>query len=65
MLKLGRKADGQKYAAEDLADIELETVKKMIEEQVPNAFSKKTPAKKAAKKKTAVKKTVKKAAKKK
>jgi DNA topoisomerase-1 len=70
MLKLGRKADGQKYAAEDLADIELETVKKMIEEQVPNAFSKKTPAKKAAAKKTAakktaVKKTVKKAAKKK
>lgn len=65
MLKLGRKADGQKYAAEDLAEIELETVKKMIEEQVPNAFSKKAAAKKTAVKKTAKKTAVKKAAKKK
>ncbi|MBC8034493.1 MAG: DNA topoisomerase I, partial [Chitinophagaceae bacterium] len=52
MLKLGKKADGTKYAAEDLADVELEYVKKMIEVQVPNAFAKKTKvaAKKAASK---------------
>ncbi len=55
MLKLGRKADGTKYEAADLAEIDLELIKKMIEEQVPNAFAKKTkaPAKKAAVKKTA------------
>ncbi|MCA6455886.1 MAG: DNA topoisomerase I, partial [Chitinophagaceae bacterium] len=58
MLKLGRKADSGKYTAEDLAGIELEEVKKMIEAQVPNAFAKKGAAKKTATK------TVKKAAKK-
>jgi len=58
MLKMGRKADGGKYTAEELADIDVEEVKKMIVEQVPNAFSKKTkaPAKKAATSKTTVKK---------
>lgn len=63
MLKLGRKADGAKYEAEDLAEIDLELIKKMIGEQVPNAFAKKTkaPAKKAAAKKT-VTKTAKKTA---
>ncbi|MDE3251860.1 MAG: type I DNA topoisomerase [Bacteroidota bacterium] len=57
MLKLGRKADGSKYEAADLAEIDLEIIKKMIGEQVPNAFAKKTkaPAKKAAVKKTATK----------
>lgn len=73
MLKLGRKADNSKYTAEELAGIDLEEVKKMIEEQVPNAFAKKLKAaakktatpKKAAAKKTAARKTVKKAAKKK
>ncbi|MFW2476925.1 MAG: type I DNA topoisomerase [Sediminibacterium sp.] len=58
MLKMGRKADGTKYTAEELAEVDLEDIKKMIEEQVPNAFAKKTkapaakkaPAKKAAKK---------------
>ena len=71
MLKLGRKADTNKYTPEELAEIDIEVIKKMIEEQVPNAFAKKTkaapkkPATKAAKK-TAVKKAaVKKAAKKK
>ncbi|HVK48101.1 MAG TPA: hypothetical protein VM488_09660, partial [Pseudobacter sp.] len=64
MLKLGKKADDSKYTAEEAATISLEDVKKMIEAQVPNAFSK--PAKKAATKKSATKKAApKKAAKKK
>jgi len=54
MLKLGKKADGTKYAAEDLANVELDEVKKMIEAQLPNAFNSK--AKKAAPKKAAAKK---------
>lgn len=53
MLKLGKKADGTKYASEDLADISLDDVKKMIEEQVPNAFAKKTKAAKTPAKKKA------------
>ena len=58
MLKMGRKADGGKFTAEELADVDIELIKKMIEEQVPNAFSKKTkaPAKKGAAKKAAPKK---------
>lgn len=59
MLKLGKKADGTKYAAEDLANVELDEVKKMIEAQLPNAFNskaKKAGTKKAAAKKTATKK---------
>ena len=62
MLKLHRKADGVKYTPEELVDIDIEVIKKMIEEQVPNAFSskkiaaKKTATKKAAPKKAAVKK---------
>jgi DNA topoisomerase I len=60
MLKLDRKPNGEKYAAEDLADVDVEAIKKMIETQVPGAFSKKAakaPAKKAAAKKTTAKKT--------
>ncbi|MDB5211896.1 MAG: topA [Sediminibacterium sp.] len=53
MLKLHRKPDNNKYTPEELVDIDIELIKKMIEEQVPNAFSKKT---KAAAKKTATKK---------
>lgn len=55
MLKLGRKEDGEKYTAEELKEISLDAVKKMVEEQVPDAFAKKSkaPAKKAATKKTA------------
>lgn len=73
MLKLGKRHDGLKYTAEDLAFVELEDIKKMIEEQLPGAFTKKakapakkaaTTTKKAAPKKT-IKKTVKKAVKKK
>ena len=54
MLKLGRKADGSKYEAEDLAGVSLEEVKQMIISINPQAFEKKT--KKAATKKTATKK---------
>lgn len=56
MLKLGRKGEGEKYTAEDLATIPLDDVKKMIEQQVPGAFTKKTAAKKTATKKKATKK---------
>jgi DNA topoisomerase-1 len=55
MLKLPR-VDGQKMSAEDAAVLSLEEVKKMIEEQVPDAFAKKAPAKKAAAKKAPAKK---------
>jgi DNA topoisomerase-1 len=67
MLKLGKKADGTKYEAADLATVELDAVKAMIELQVPDAFSKKAkaPAKKAATKKAAPKKAATKSASKK
>jgi DNA topoisomerase-1 len=52
MLKLHSKPDNNKYTPEELVDIDIEVIKKMIEEQVPNAFAKKT---KAAPKKTATK----------
>jgi DNA topoisomerase-1 len=67
MLKLGRKADGGKYTEEEAKTLVLEDVKKMIEEQVPNAFTKKaTTTKKSAPKKSATKKAApKKSAKKK
>ncbi len=67
MLKLGKKSDGTKFLPEDLAIVELEDIKKMIEEQVPGAFTKKVPAKKAVSntKKSPAKKAVKKAIKKK
>ncbi len=63
MLKLGKKSDGTKFLPEDLAIVELEDIKKMIEEQVPGAFTKKVPAKKAVSntKKSPAKKAVKKA----
>jgi DNA topoisomerase-1 len=56
MLKLGRKANGEKYTAEELATISVDEVKNMIEQQVPGAFTKKLAAKKAATKKAAPKK---------
>lgn len=62
MLKLrNNEVTKQKYTAEELADVDLEVIKKMIVEQVPNAFEtkKKAPAKKkaqAAKKAVAKKK---------
>ncbi|MEO6684177.1 MAG: DNA topoisomerase, partial [Ginsengibacter sp.] len=57
MLKLGPKAKGEKYTPEELAEMELEDVKKLILKQEPKAFDKKAPAKKAAAKKTTAKKT--------
>lgn len=56
MLKVLPKGKGEKYTAEELATMPLETIKNMIEQQVPGAFDKKTAAKKAATKKTATKK---------
>jgi DNA topoisomerase I len=56
MLKLvGNGANG-KYTPEELAVLDLETVKKMIVAQEPKAFDKKTTAKKTATKKAAPKK---------
>jgi DNA topoisomerase I len=55
-LRLDKKKDDTKYTVEEAATLELEDVKKMIEAQVPNAFSKKSAAKKAPAKKAAVKK---------
>jgi DNA topoisomerase-1 len=60
MLKLSRKADNEKYTPEELATISLDDVKKMIEEQVPDAFVKKAAKKAAAPKKAATKKSAKK-----
>lgn len=56
MLKLGKKTDGEKYTPEELATIPLDEIKKMIETQVPGAFTKKTASKKTATKKAASKK---------
>jgi len=66
MLKMGKKADGTKFEAAELTTIDLDTIKKMIEEQVPGAFTKKakaTSTKKAGT--TTAKKTATKSAKKK
>jgi len=57
MLKLTGQGANGKYSPEELAVIDLETVKKMILQQEPKAFDKKAPAKKkAAVKKAAPKK---------
>jgi len=61
MLKLGKKPDSSKYVAEDLVEIDIELIKKMIEAQVPNAFTKKTKAGTKATSKTAKKSISKKA----
>ncbi len=60
MLKLNRKPDGEKYTPEEAALLPVEEIKKMIEEQVPGAFTKKTAAKKAATKRSPAKKSTKK-----
>ncbi|HEU4903565.1 MAG TPA: topoisomerase C-terminal repeat-containing protein, partial [Flavisolibacter sp.] len=57
MLKLGRKEGGEKYTADEARELSLEDVKKMIEAQVPGAFTKKAAAKNAPAKKAAAKKT--------
>ncbi len=63
MLKLGRTTNGEKFTPEEVKTLPLEDVKKMIESQVPGAFSKKSATKKGAAK--AKKAPAKKAAKKK
>ncbi|WP_432712289.1 type I DNA topoisomerase [Pedobacter sp.] len=50
MLKLGKNpATNEKYTQEDLKEISLEEVKKLIEEQIPNAFEVKVKKKAATK----------------
>ncbi|HEY0749780.1 MAG TPA: type I DNA topoisomerase [Chitinophagaceae bacterium] len=49
MLKLGRKKNGDKYSEEEVKNLAVDDVKKMIEEQVPGAFTKKTTKKASAK----------------
>jgi DNA topoisomerase-1 len=57
MMKLGRKEDGEKYSAEELAALSLEEVKSMITSQDPTAFEKKVrKTKKAAARKSSAKK---------
>jgi DNA topoisomerase-1 len=60
MVKVPRKADDSKYSAEEAAQFTLEDVKKMIEAEIPGAFSKKEKAKSSGK--TAKPKAAKKAA---
>ena len=61
MLKIKGQGANGKYTAEELAVIDLESIKKMIVDQDPKAFDKKTPTKKkAATKKAAPKKSAKK-----
>ena len=48
MLKITKKADDTKYTPEEIAVLPLEEVKKMIEAQMPNAFTKKVKAEKKA-----------------
>jgi DNA topoisomerase I len=63
MLKLAPKKDKTKYTPEELATVSLDEVKKMIEVVVPNAFTKKSAAKKSTTKKATAKKTATKKAK--
>ena len=61
MVKMGRKADESKYSVEEAAALTLDDIKKMIEVEIPGAFSKKEKKAKApAKKKAAPKKNSKK-----
>ena len=64
MLKVTKKADDTKYTAEELAIVPIEEIKRIIELQVPDAFTKKAkaPTKKSATKKAAPKKAAKKKA---
>ena len=59
MLKLGRKDNNEKYSADEAKSISLESIKKMIEAELPGAFAKKVPAKKTAAKKAPAKKKTK------
>ena len=54
MLKLGKKQNGEKFSNEELINLPIDEVKKMIEIELPDAFKK--PIKKAASKKAPAKK---------
>ena len=57
MVKMGRKSDESKYTVEEAATLPLDEIKKMIEIEIPGAFSKKEKKTKApARKKAAPKK---------
>ena len=58
MLKITGGGASGKYTPEELSQLSLDEVKKMITAQDPKAFTKKAPAKKAAPKKAAAKKKV-------
>ena len=58
MLKVVGKGENGKYTPEELSQISLEDVKKMIVTQVPDAFAKKAATKKTATKKVATKKII-------
>jgi DNA topoisomerase-1 len=60
MLKIGRKANNEKYTPEELSTISLDEVKKMIEKELPDAFVKKAAKKTTTPKKAAAKKSAKK-----
>jgi DNA topoisomerase-1 len=60
MMKITAKPGGGKYMPEELAELSVDDVKKMILQQDPKAFDKKTAKTKAAPKKTAAKKITKK-----
>jgi len=55
-ISLPRKADGTRSTAEDAAALTLEQVKKIIENEFPDAFAKKTKAR--AKRRTPARKSV-------
>lgn len=57
MVKIGKKKNGEKYTNEELAELSLDDVKKLIETELPEAFKKKVAAKKTTKKKAPAKKT--------
>lgn len=61
MIKIAPKPEGGKYTSEELKEVDLSAVKKMIELQEPNAFDKKAKAKSSDVKKAVKKTTVKKA----
>mgnify|MGYP001770771095 FL=1 len=57
IIRIPKKKDESKYSADELKSVSLDEVKKWIEAEVPNAFTKKTSAKKTAAKKATAKKT--------
>jgi DNA topoisomerase-1 len=56
IVRIPKKADNARYTAEELKEMPLEEVKKIIEVEIPGAFTKKEKKKTAAKKKTTTKK---------